>query len=42
MFVYGRNIALSFVFANENDEYLHKKGFLVVFLSFIYLIFRKT
>ncbi len=42
MFVYGRNIALSFEFTNENDEYLRKKVFLVVFLSFIYLIFRKT
>ena len=31
MFVYGRNVALSFEFTNENDEYLHKKVFQLCF-----------
>ena len=31
MFVYGCNLALSFVFTNNNDEYLLKKYFFVVF-----------
>lgn len=31
MFVYGCNLALSFVFTNNNDEYLLKKFFFVVF-----------
>ena len=35
MFVYGCNLALSFVFTNNNDEYLLKKNFLLCFVFYI-------